>query len=302
MASKNFRDILSEELNYYIVRVLRNSPISEKAVTKYLKTSLKEDLKTIKNHLEQLEEHQVICSFSHEENIYYLLLKDFYLLRRPPEDLIDYINRKHKIPEDVRKKYSVILKQYFGSYVSSLKKLKKDMEEGLIEVFINDYLQEVIEKLKEKPYTYKKAKKKLSNWDLVERILKKQNLIEILPSSQSQERWVLLKTDIVFQLFFPNYLIKNIKERLSEGKIEKELSLKSLYKLKKEYLKQEKPEQYDHLKRQAENKEKVIKRLLEKGKSPIDKAKKLVKIYKSLGEFEKREKLKIMIANEQNKN
>ncbi|MGV9198182.1 MAG: hypothetical protein ACOC4M_05025, partial [Promethearchaeia archaeon] len=246
MTSENFREILSEELNYYIVRVLRKSPLSESAAIKYLKTSLKEETKTIKKHLERLDEQQIICSFSHEKTTYYLLLKDFYLLRRPPEELIDYINKKRKVPDDVAEKFRVILKQYFGSYVSSLKKLKQDMEAGLIEVFINDYLQDVVDKLKEKPYTYEKAQKKIANWDLVEKILKKQNLIEILPSSQSQERWVLLKSEIEFQTFFPNYLIENIKESLNAGNIEKELALKALYKLKKKYLRQEKPEQFEH--------------------------------------------------------
>lgn len=298
VTSENLRDLLSEEINYFIVRVLRNSPLSEDAVIKYLKNALQEEVEEIKNHLEILEEAKILRSFSHGDKYYYLLVKDFYLIRRPPEELLEYLRRKRKVPEDVKEKYSVILKQYFESYVSSLKKLKQDMEAGLIEVFINEYLQNVIEKLKKKPYTYRKVKKKISNWALVEKILLKQNLIEILPSSLSSDRWVLLKTDIESQIFFPNYLIKNVQESLREEKMEKQLALKALYKLKNEYLKQEKPQQYEQLKHKAEAKAREIKRVLKQGKTPIKKANELAKIYKALGEYEKRKKLKIMITNE----
>jgi len=288
LSETDIKEILSEKNIYNIIRILRDGPLKEQTIDTYLTKTAKLKKKEINKLLKTLEKNNFITQFSIKGEIYALLIKDFYLIRIPPKEVLEAVQKKSEIPRSLRERYLTTVRQFFSTYVKSSNKLITDFEANLIEIVNNPEINKILYLLRKKPVDLKTFKKKCSDFELIKDILTKFDIIEILSERESPGEWVFLKTDLSLNLFFPEYLIKSITENLNNKKIDKLLALKSLYKLKESYLINEKPEMYDILTNRIKDKLELVKALEKKDEKPIDKANELKKLYKQIGDFENR--------------
>lgn len=288
MSENNLKELLANQTFYNIVRVLRKGPLLEATIVKYLSTAFKQNNRISALKItEKLEKDKIISSFKFKEDKYYVLIKDFYIIRVPPKETIDYVQKKSDIPTSLREKYLMIVKRFFKNYVISSEEAKSDAELLLIEIIINLELLGLINFLNKKPIPLEEFQKKCSDIEKVKDILLKHNIIEILSESDEKKgNWVFLKSNLQFQFFFPEYLIKTITEQLNDKKFNKEIAIKSLYTLKTKYLEYEKPEQFKEINKRIKNKLEIITSLEKKGEKPIEKAKELKKLYKLVGDYD----------------
>ena len=250
----------------------------EQTINKYLSTSSKLNKKSISKTLKALEDHKFIRTFTLKNDKYYLLIKDFYLIRVPPKEVIELLQKKSEIPRSIRERYLTSIRQFFASYVKSSNKLITDFEANLIEVISNHEITTVLNLLRKKPIDLKAFKKKISNFELIQKLLIKFDLIEIISERENSESWVFLKTDLNMNIFFPEYLIKSITENLNNKKINKLLALLN-----------EKPEMYQELRNRINTKLEIIQSLEKKGEKPLEEAIGLKKLYKQIGDFDNRQ-------------
>ena len=132
--------------------------------------------------------------------------------------------------------------------------------------------------------------KKRPYFEKIKDILLKMDIIVILGERKPLETsgWIFLNTNLKFQFFFPEYQIKNITEDLRNQKMKKLLALKSLYALKRGYLKYEKPTMFQELDERIQAKHYLATSLEKKGEKPIDLAKELKTLYKDIGDYDNR--------------
>jgi hypothetical protein len=284
----DIKTLISNKDTYNIIRILRDGPLKEQTINKYLSSTSKANIKSIVKILKNLEKSKFITSFALKNENYFLLIKDFYLIRIPPKDLLEFIQKKSDIPKTIRERYLTGVRQFFSSYVKSSNKLITDFEVNLIGIIRNPEITNLLNLLRKKPLDLKSFKKKCSDYEIIKDLLTKLDIIEIISERDKPGTWVFLKTDLSFNIFFPEYLIKSITENLNNKKINKFLALKSLYMLKRSYLLNEKPEMYEELNKRILNKLEIIKALEDKGEKPIDKALELRKLYKQIGDFDNR--------------
>jgi len=285
MSVETFKKLIQEKGNYDIIKILREGPIKTQTIVKYLERISKIKEKDTLKQLKELENHNIITSFQLKDNSrYYLLIKDFFIIRVPPKELLKHIQKNKELSKSLKEKYLSGIKRYFSQYLSSSKKLKSDVELNLIELIINPSINELIDFLNKKPIKLKSVRKKFPYFDDISDLLKKNDIIEIF--SEGGISWALLNSQFTFDVFFPEYLIKNITERLRDKKIEKSLALKSLYNLKNAYLRLEKPEDFEELTQRINNKLEIIKTEEKKGDLNVEKVKELIKLYKAIGDYD----------------
>ena len=91
MSEPDLTPIISEKATYNIIRILRDGPLKEETVSKYLATTSKLNKKSITKTLKALEKSKFIKMFQIKNETYYLLIKDFYLIRIPPKQVLDFV-------------------------------------------------------------------------------------------------------------------------------------------------------------------------------------------------------------------
>ncbi len=288
MSEDDLKLLISEKNTYNVIRILRDGPLQDKTIDKYLTTTSKLNKKNINKILTALEKSKFITPFLIKNETYFLLIKDFYLIRVPPTQVLDYVQKKSEIPRTIRERYLTSIRQFFSSYVKSSSKLITDFEANLIDLIRNEEILSILNLLRKKPIELKTFKKKCSNYELIKDLLTKYNIVEIITERDNSESWVFLKTDLDLNIFFPEYLIKSITENLNNKKIDKILALKALYVLKRSYLLNEKPELYEELNNRINTKLEIVQSLEKKGENPVEMANELKKLYKQIGDFENR--------------
>ncbi|TFF87132.1 MAG: hypothetical protein EU550_03885 [Promethearchaeota archaeon] len=284
MSEEKFRNLISDPGSYDIVRILREGPLTDETIVKYLQKISKFKEKEAFKKLKHLTKENIIIPFKLKNKDYYLLIKDFYIIRIPPKELLTGLQKDKELSKSLKQQYLSRMKSYFSTYVTSSDKLKSDFEKQLIQLVINPEIMDLISVLRKKPLELKTVKKKRPKFNSIKKILLKNDIIEIM--EEDREEWVLLKTDFNFEVFFPDYLIKNITVKLKEKKINKPLALTSLYVLKRSYLQNEKPEEYEELMQRINDKRKLVESLEKKGEKNITKAKELIKLFKAIGDYE----------------
>lgn len=287
MSENNLKQIYADPTFYNIVRILREGPLLEGTVIKYLLTALKQnDKPAALKIIEKLEKEKIIISFQHNEEKYYLLVKDFLIIRVPPKETIEYVQKKKDLPAIVREKFLMIVKKYFKTYISS-KEANSEIESNLVSILVNPIFFNIINLLKKKPVTLEEFQKTCLDFQKAKEILLQYDIIEIISEgNEKKSNWVVLKSNLHFQFFFPEYLIKKITEKLNEKKIDKEMAIKTLYMLKYKYLEFEKPKQFKEITNKIKNKLEIITSLVKKGENPKNKAKELKELYVLIGDYE----------------
>ena len=116
MSEDETKQLLSNLNVYNIIRILRDGPLKEETISKYLLTISKLENKKVIKLLNKLVKGNIIKIFISDEDKYYLLIKDFYVIRIPPKQTLDYVQKKTDIPKSLRQKYIAGIKRYFSSY------------------------------------------------------------------------------------------------------------------------------------------------------------------------------------------
>jgi len=285
----NIKQIISHPNSYNVVRILREGPLKEETIIKYLQTAPKLNRKNSMKTLKELEKYNLIANFNVKQELYYLLIKDFYVIRIPPKELLDNLQKRSSIPKAVKERFLSNIKRFFSSYVSSNRKLIADFETDLIAILINTELTNLISELRKKPMELKVFQKKCSDFEIIRKLFARLDIIDIIDEDErSKDSWVFLKTDLQLKFFFPEYLIKSITEKLNNKKLEKIVALKALYSLKRSYLKIEKPKIFEELNARIQNKLELALSLEKKGDNPKNLAKELKKLYKEVGDYDNR--------------
>ncbi len=281
------KELMTNIEMYNVIKVLREGPLNERTIIKILHPSYKMNKKKLQKILTMFKDIKLINNFELNNEDHYHLIKDFYLIRVPPKQLIEYVQKKRNIPLSLRERILTSIKQYFSSYVQSRSKLIADFENNLIEIIRFPNLMKIIDFIKKKPAEMKNLLNKYSIFKDIKKILMKFDIIDVyVEKSEEKNSWVFLKTDLQFDFFFPEYLIKKVTEDLHNKKIKKDLALRTLYSLKNCFLMNEKPEIFEELNNKIGKKIDLVTSLETEGEIPINEAIELKELYKEIGDFE----------------
>jgi len=164
------------------------------------------------------------------------LLSDFTLFRTPATKLIEEAKKKHPTP-DLAKKYLRQARKFFSTY-------KPSFQDNLIiaQNMVNPEKHDFISLFRERSYPLNNIPKG-SGSGFIEiseliRLMERDQIIKIIKDKKNVE-WIFLLTDVSVQTFYPEYLIEKIRKDRTEGKLKKEIAIKHLKLLEKEYTKED---------------------------------------------------------------
>ncbi|MHA1756274.1 MAG: hypothetical protein ACTSVV_05855 [Promethearchaeota archaeon] len=280
--SKSIR-IFSDKINFYIIKNLRDIPLKKSSLIAKLKKIGKIDDKIFENKIEKLKSYGFITEFSFNGITYFLLIKDFYILKIPPINIIKLVQYSQDFPKNIKSKYISEIKK-FKSKLKKKELFDLEKEFQLLTLFLNPKLNKFLNLLKNGPILQKKLIKLIKNFDEFKKLMFNNDLI--IEIQNGNEKWIILKSDIKFEIFFPEYLIDNINKALNEGRISKDLALKALSVLKWNYLKNEMPNKFKELRERIENKKKIIEFAEREGIDPKEHVKALIKLLKEIGDYD----------------
>jgi hypothetical protein len=172
------------------------------------------------------------------KELYYFLVKDVYLFRIPPKKIVDAF-KKDKVHEldDFENGYYDEVKEFFEDYELTATEINKL---GVLLAIPNIY--KIITLLREEVYEMdefridflEKFNYMPSNFNYLLKLLEKNNIIKIY--KKGAKKILVLKSDIQYQFFFPEYLVDNIRKAWRDDHIDKNIALKHLTMLRDEYL------------------------------------------------------------------
>ncbi len=289
MNEKEFKKIAANPSYYALIAALRDGPLLEDQLLTLLKTQLKLDQGSQLTVLSELESKKVIGKFKDKDKTYYILITDFFLARVPPKNTLDFLQQRKDFSKEIKNEFLNSAKAFFSKYVSSPSNVNPENEKLLLKTLLDEELVYAITILKDKPLTLEEFKKKVTSTDKVLKELINSNFVEVHSERQTpQKSWVLLKSDLNFQSFFPEYLTNTIAENIAQKKIDKTIAIKALYALKYFYLINYKPDLLEVLTDRIKAKLSVVKDLEKLGQKPVDHAKELKKLYKNVGDYDNR--------------
>ena len=309
-----FATLITQPINLYIIQKLREGPMDVKSLHKLLKAKFHKEKRNLHEFYENLEKLNVIKRYNYkketpnpdrfpnqypnmnvgESRDFYILIKDFYAIRKPPMHILEQLDEM-AIPRGVVNDFRKEIKQFFDQYTN--KSLSGDDEE-VIQIFLDQKMLAAITYLTEKIYKLKDLSGDLaSKWQgepvKIFQKLEQKNFIKTIEVTEkggsNPEKWILLKTDIELKPIFPEYLIRNINQLMAEQKLDKDFALITLNNLKFFYLQMEKPEILEsYMKKISDLEEKLKPSLedLEKGKK-VD-SKKISKLFAQIIELVKK--------------
>ncbi len=172
----------------------------------------------------------------HKEAIFFLI-KDVYLFRVPPRKVMDLVKKGKYGLEDIFVDLEDEVRSYFEEYQLTRAEIRK------ISVLLsipNTY--KIIALLRESPYIFDELRGDFldkynylpSNFMYLLKLLERNDIIKIY--KKNNKKYILLKSDIQFHLFFPEYLVDKIRQAWRENSIDKHVAIKHLTMLRDEYM------------------------------------------------------------------
>ncbi|MBN2150394.1 MAG: hypothetical protein JW839_03000 [Candidatus Lokiarchaeota archaeon] len=171
------------------------------------------------------------------KELFYFLVKDVYLFRIPPKRIIDAVKRG-KI-DLLDGGYYDEVKDFFEEYELTPGEINKL---GILLAIPNLY--KIVTMLREDAFELDELRIDFldqfnympSNFAYLLKLLEKSDIVKIYKRGAGNKKVIVLKSDIQFQFFFPEYLVDNIRKAWREGVIDKGIALKHLTLLRDEYL------------------------------------------------------------------
>ncbi len=280
LKQKQLEKILSNKILVYILQKLRQGPIQTTSLHKLVGSKFssyfkKHRRKKPKNLMKILIKYDYVRKFSYtkeepnpdrhpkqfpqipvgKEKEFYLLVKDFYAIRKPPINILGRLNESdYSFDAKTLKGFKKEIETFFNGYTSSQ---TSGDDPRVIQIFINTPLYLVVSLLADEIIPLKKLEKIIKDkYNLqpndIMKVLKKMDFIKLLPSSKNEEI-VVLKTAIEVDSLFPEYLIRYINQTMAEKKMDKNFAILTLNMLKKYYLRLEKPDLLEEYKNEIES-------------------------------------------------
>ncbi len=168
-------------------------------------------------------------------DVIYFLQSDFIISRIPPEKLIS--EAKRGLPNPIlAKNYLDTVRRYFVNYKPTIEdnlKVAKNM--------MNPDKYDYIVLFRDKPYPLNKIPKGPGeSFKFVKSMLKSMEddrVIAIIKDKKGTE-WVFLLSDLWTDTFYPEYMVEQIRKDRMSGLLKKEVAVKHLQLLEKEYPKE----------------------------------------------------------------
>ncbi len=168
-------------------------------------------------------------------DVIYFLQSDFIISRVPPQKLIS--EAKAGMPNAIlAKNYLDTVRRYFVSY-------RQNIEDNLTVAnnMMNPDKYDYIVLFRDKPYPLNKIPKGPGeSFKFIKSMLKsmeEDKIITIIKDNKGTE-WVFLLSDLWTETFYPEYLVERIRKDRMSGLLKKEVAVKHLQLLEKEYPKE----------------------------------------------------------------
>jgi hypothetical protein len=282
--------LISDKVLFFIIEKLRQGPIERGAMHKLIKGKFRKLDKKPRDYFELLVSHDFIREYEYlqqktdskdneklfpymkvdEKKSFYILVKDFYAIRRPPMEILDILEESELSLKEI-KNFRKEIEKYFKTYTNQ-KVSGDDMD--VINVFMDQKMFAAISYLTNKIYKLKDISEELkSKWkgepSQIFDKLEKMDFVKIFEVKDKNEKWVILKTGIELQPIFPQYLIRNINQIMVDKKLNKDFALLTLNHLKKYFLELEEPEMLKKIVSKIDETKDKLKPMLEQLKKSI---------------------------------
>ncbi|MHA1821343.1 MAG: hypothetical protein ACTSU2_17510 [Promethearchaeota archaeon] len=235
---QTFAQIYSSEKARNMMEILRDKPLSRKQLQLAIEEKLDKSVANIDYALELLFKTGIIAQdwLQGETDIYFFMIKDFAIFRAPSKKNIE--RALNKIPSPyLADEYLKRVKDYFNEYTPELIDNFK-----IANTLLNPDKYDFLVLFREKPYPIEKLPKSnreslVSIEDLI-RNMAEDNILTLIKDESGVE-WVFLMTDIVIETFYPEYLIEQTRISYEKKRVKRELAIKQLELLEKNYFESE---------------------------------------------------------------
>jgi hypothetical protein len=280
--------LVTDPVMLFIIQRLREGPFETDAFHKLLKAKFRDAKKTPREYCELLIQYNFLREYSFERKVappddakdqfpkmsvgqkanFYILVKDFYAIRKPPVEVLELLEQSD-LPQDQIRGIRREIEQFFKSYTA--KPITGD-DPNVLDLFLDQKMIAAVSYLSKKVYKIAEFQDEFKQqWGTdptkAFKTLEAKHFVKILSHPKRDEKWVVLLTAIELQPIFPEYLIKNINRAMAEKQLEKEFALVTLNNLKKYYLEVEKPEYLKKLQDKIAANRKKIQEIQEAAKS-----------------------------------
>ncbi|TFF99043.1 MAG: hypothetical protein EU542_09395 [Promethearchaeota archaeon] len=213
-----------------ILEILRNSPMSKREVRNRIER-IKEN-PNLDVLLEPFLELNLIrrdwikgkrdkrTGIVENQGEYLFLTKDIDLIRVPNNDLLNHLK---DFNEEIYSKYEEKVIEFFSEYNPNTQSTEE--RKKIASLLLNPDIYDFFALLKNKFYPKDKMPHIFSDFaeiDVIFKDLKKMNIITEIKDKKGRE-WILLLTDIKPIIFFPEYLLQNIRNAYHSEEKEKKI-------------------------------------------------------------------------------
>jgi DNA-binding transcriptional ArsR family regulator len=161
------------------------------------------------------------------------LVRDMLVILAPPEKVMTRI-LKGEIKGEIGEAARIEIRSFFANYKVSDDAIT-DVAEILADINNYDIISILRNDVTSKEELAKQTEKSIAEVDRLIRKLKKLGIVEELRDKEGNVACVL-KADPQISLFFPEYMVDNVREKWSSGELSKEVAVKYLQLLKEEFL------------------------------------------------------------------
>jgi hypothetical protein len=161
------------------------------------------------------------------------LIRDMFVTLAPPERIVTKI-LKGEIKGEMAEASRIEMTNFFKEY-----KMSDDATANVAEILSDMDNYDIISRLRndiiDKEELAKQTKKPVGE---IEKLIKKLKKLGVVEEMKDMEGHIVcvLKADPQISLFFPEYMVDNIRARWSSGEVSKEMAVKYLQLLREEFL------------------------------------------------------------------
>jgi len=227
--------LLRDDLNSFILQLLREGPIIKEQFGKYISDQFKQKITNIDKYLKPFVDNGLVLIHKIKESMgrtseYLFLIKDVYLYRTPP---IETLVNLEEIPNLADKFYKEI-EEFFMDYKPTLEDSKK-----LADIISNPVKYEILKLLRKQFVKYDLLSQQMgfnpkNLYANLTELLK--NKIAVAIKDQTGGYWLFLMNDIQVVQEFPRYMIDLLHESIKHNEIDEMVALKHAELLKDELI------------------------------------------------------------------
>lgn len=219
--------IYTSERSRKILEILQERAVTKTELRDLLEKKTGRYISNLDNSLDPFVKTDLVKQdwIEGDPDISLFLLSDFSIMRAPVNKVIEDAQKGIPTP-NLANKYLELVTTYFSDYEPSFNDNLK-----IASHMINPDIFDYIILLREKPYPINKLPKGPGeSFEQIKKFLialENDKVIAVL-KDEDDTVWVFLLTDLIAQTFYPEYLIENIGNAITEAKLKKETAVKHL--------------------------------------------------------------------------